>query len=125
MWVTAVPQVRDFCRALGTRDNAAITNRLLQLIGLPPTGKNARFVEMWVSPKDMMRPCPDREVDDNRCEVDAASDVDDYRTGSPTTSPSPTAFPVLPGRGLDTPTTGRRPTTPRTRTSRRVSANSS
>jgi hypothetical protein len=79
MWVTAVPQVRDFCRALGTRDNAAITNRLLQLIGLPPTGKNARFVEMWVSPKDMMRPCPDREVDDNRCEVDAASDVDDYR----------------------------------------------
>ena len=34
---------------------------------------------MWVSPKDMMRPCPDREVDDNRCEVDAASDVDDYR----------------------------------------------
>ena len=79
MWVTAVPQVQDFCRALGTRDNAAITNRLLQLIGLAPTGKNARFVEMWVSPKDMMRPCPDREVDDNRCEVDAASDVDDYR----------------------------------------------
>ena len=34
MWVTAVPQVQDFCRALGTRDNAAITNRLLQLIGL-------------------------------------------------------------------------------------------
>jgi hypothetical protein len=80
MWVTAVPQVREFCRALGTRDNAAITNRLLQLIGLSPTGQNARFVEMWVSPKDMMRPCPDREVDDNRCEVDAASDVDDYRT---------------------------------------------
>ncbi|EWY39805.1 hypothetical protein N825_04685 [Skermanella stibiiresistens SB22] len=80
MWVTAVPQVRDFCRALGTRDVTAISNRLLQLFGLPPTGQNARFVEMWVSPKDMLRPCPDREIDDSRCEVNAASDVDDYRT---------------------------------------------
>ena len=80
MWVTAVPQVQDFCRSLGTRDTVAITSRLLQLFGLPPTGQNARFVEMWVSPKDMLRPCPDREVDDSRCEVDTASDVDDYRT---------------------------------------------
>jgi len=79
MWVTAVPEVQEFCSGLGTRDTTAISARLLQLIGLPPGGQNARFVEIWVSPKDMLRPCPDREVDDSRCEVEAVSGDDDYK----------------------------------------------
>jgi hypothetical protein len=78
-WVTAVPQVRDFCRALG-KDVDATTNRLKQLLGLSPDWQYHRFVEFLVSPKDLFRPCPDPEIDDSRCELTNANPApDDYR----------------------------------------------
>jgi hypothetical protein len=69
IWVTAVPEVKNFCR-----DNALVgpnlTLRLEQLLGLPPANGKVKFVEFYVSPHDLFRPCPDPEITDSRCELD-------------------------------------------------------
>ncbi len=68
-WVTAVSVVRDFCRALDL-DSPMRTLRLEQLFGLPPgVGKDA-FLEIWVDPTDVFRPCPDPEISDHECQVE-------------------------------------------------------
>ena len=67
-WVTVVPELQKFCAALGQR-GVALDLRLTQLLGLPLGTRKTRMVELWVSPKDMLRPCPDPEIDDERCEV--------------------------------------------------------
>lgn len=68
IWVTAVPELTDFCRGNRVRGSAA-TLRMEQLLGLPPdTGKD-RFVEMWVDPDDLFRPSPDPEVTDHEAEL--------------------------------------------------------
>lgn len=40
-----------------------------QLIGLPPFSEYNFFVEFWVKPSDLFRPCPDAEINDNHCEL--------------------------------------------------------
>ncbi len=66
IWVTASPQLLDRFHSL----NPADTNmRLLQLIGLPPTSVYTHFVEMWVRPQDLKRPCPDPEINDSECNL--------------------------------------------------------
>ncbi|QRK10427.1 hypothetical protein JQX13_10225 [Archangium violaceum] len=68
IWVTAVPQLQELCRTLP--DDAARIARINQFLGLPPATEhdNGRFfVEMWVRPGDMFRPCPDAEIDDTTC----------------------------------------------------------
>lgn len=84
VWVTAVPQVREFCRGLGLDDPAP---RLKQYLGLAADWSYAVFVEMWVPVDQLLRPCPDAEVTDSTCEVaagPAAADApwwaDLYRT---------------------------------------------
>ena len=80
VWVTAVPEVQRFCRALSLQGEA-LTTRLQQYIGLPPTDGSTRFVELWASPDDLARPCPDPEITDAACttgEGSAAADAD-YR----------------------------------------------
>jgi hypothetical protein len=65
-WFTAVPFGRDFCRA---NQGPSLVLRLEQALGLPPgTGKDA-FVEVWVDPGHLFRPCPDPEVTDRECQV--------------------------------------------------------
>ncbi len=68
VWVTAVPKIRQFCRGLD-RDGDALRLRLAQRLGLPPTADYDRFVELWVRPRDLVRPCPDPEVTDRECEL--------------------------------------------------------
>lgn len=68
LWLTAVPEVRDFCHALETPDP---TPRLKQYLGLSPAQPYDVFVELWVSPADLRRPCPDDEIHDHACEVDS------------------------------------------------------
>lgn len=64
IWVTASPQLKERMK----KEKAANPElRLKQLLGLPPNGKYTIFVEFWVKPGDMFRPCPDKEVTDNRC----------------------------------------------------------
>lgn len=68
-FVTTVPEVKNFCSApqnAGTN----LTLRLEQLLGLPPMNGKVKFVELWVNPNDLFRPCPDPEITDGRCELD-------------------------------------------------------
>ena len=65
-WLTAVPFVQEFCRAYSGPD---LKLRLKQNIGLPPTADNDTFVEIWVSPQQFFRPCPDPAITDTACQV--------------------------------------------------------
>lgn len=67
-WFTPVPVVRQFCRELGL-DDAMLVMRLEQLIGLPPDQGYDAFLEVWVDPTDLFRPCPDPEISDHECQV--------------------------------------------------------
>jgi hypothetical protein len=67
VWVTAAPAVRRFCRSLD-RTGRALDLRLAQRLGLPPDADYTQFVELWVRPADLVRPCPDPEVSDRECE---------------------------------------------------------
>ena len=67
VWVTLVPELRRFCSALGLRSPDRRTLRLEQLLGLPPGDGKDRFVELWVEPGDLFRPCPDPEINDHEC----------------------------------------------------------
>lgn len=65
-WVTVAPEVSNFCKSLGLKDER-LTARLEQLLGLPPEGNKAYFIEFWVNPDDLFRPCPDSEINDQEC----------------------------------------------------------
>jgi hypothetical protein len=68
VWVTAVPALKQFCRGSDrTGDRRRL--RLAQRLGLPPDADYDRFVELWVRPQDLVRPCPDPEVTDRECEL--------------------------------------------------------
>ena len=69
VWVTAAPELQNFCKSC-CRDNASLTLRLEQLLGVPPNSSKTRMVEMWVSPSDLFRPSPDPEISDREAEID-------------------------------------------------------
>jgi hypothetical protein len=67
VFVTSAPQVQELCKTVATDK---LVPRINEYLGLPPPTEsdNARFfVEMWVKPADMFRPCPDSEIDDTTC----------------------------------------------------------
>lgn len=68
VWVTPVPQVQSMCRSLGLSGDGLVA-RLGGYLGLPPGTVKTRMVELWVDPADVFRPCPDAEVDDDRCDL--------------------------------------------------------
>ena len=79
-WVTVVPELKNFF-ATGAPEPL----RMAQLLGLPPEGAVAGnpkeykyLLEMWVSPKDLFRPCPDTEISDTVCEIGVPADA--FRT---------------------------------------------
>ena len=66
LWVTTAPELRERFKLESPKD----TNlRLLQLLGLPPTSTYSYFVEFWVRPQDLFRPCPDSEITDGSCDL--------------------------------------------------------
>lgn len=72
VWVVPGHGVRERCRRIETSE-AELRLRLEQMLGLPPgSGSGRRFVELWVRPADLFRPCPDPAIDQVRCtpEVD-------------------------------------------------------
>lgn len=69
VWVTAVPELQNAV-SKWTLSDEMLTLRLEQLLGLPPDQGKTHFVEMWVNPADVFRPCPDAEIDDTRCDLD-------------------------------------------------------
>ena len=66
IWVTTAPELAERMKKEKTID---INRRLVQLLGLPPNATYSYFVEFWVRPADLFRPCPDKEVSDKRCEI--------------------------------------------------------
>lgn len=76
-WVTVAPEIRNFFGV--TRPEPL---RIAQLLGLPPEyavvgdPKEAKYMlEMWVSPSDLFRPCPDAEISDTVCETSFPLDM--------------------------------------------------
>lgn len=81
IWATAVPTIRsmlqrevyklaaDSLQAIPTQREMQIdvVTRTRQYLGLKPDSSYKYFVEFWVSPKSLIRPCEDHEVTDNRC----------------------------------------------------------
>lgn len=73
LWVTTAPELKNRFRAESVKD----TNlRLIQLLGLPPGSKYSYFVEIWVRPQDLFRPCPDKEITDGKCDLCFPSGTD-------------------------------------------------
>jgi hypothetical protein len=67
VFVTSAPQVQELCKTVAADQ---LVPRVNEYLGLPPpteSDNNRYFVEMWVKPADMFRPCPDAEIDDTTC----------------------------------------------------------
>jgi hypothetical protein len=66
IWITTAPELKHRMH----QEKAKNTDRrLIQLLGLPPNSVYSYFVEFWVKPSDLFRPCPDREITDSKCET--------------------------------------------------------
>ncbi|MCB0431009.1 MAG: hypothetical protein H6585_08925 [Flavobacteriales bacterium] len=72
IWVTTVPELSERMQKEHASDP---DRRLKQLLGLPPNATYSYFVEFWVKPEDLFRPCPDPEVNDSVCETCFPKDV--------------------------------------------------
>lgn len=75
LWVTLVPQVQEFCRNYAAMQGEDLIRqdlelRLKQYLGLNPEWIYDLFVELWVHPEDLFRPCVDPETDDTVCKLD-------------------------------------------------------
>lgn len=76
-WVTVVPEIKTF---FGVTVPQPL--RIAQLLGLPSeyavqgSPSEAKYMlEMWVSPQDLFRPCPDTEISDTVCETSFPTDA--------------------------------------------------
>ena len=66
IWVTTAPELKNRIKKDSPKD---VNLRLIQLLGLPPTAQYSYFVEFWVRPVDLFRPCPDKEITDGKCDL--------------------------------------------------------
>jgi len=69
LWVTAAPQVKAFCQAYEHDTDEELSIRLKQYLGLAPNKQYDVFVELWVSPEQLFRPCIDPDINDSQCDV--------------------------------------------------------
>ncbi|MDX1939179.1 MAG: hypothetical protein SFU99_01425 [Saprospiraceae bacterium] len=67
IWVTAAPQLQALCKDKKFGRKEGLDLRLKQFFGMPPNTEKKYFVEFWVRPQDLYRPCPDNEVNDKSC----------------------------------------------------------
>lgn len=66
IWITTAPELK---KRMEAEKATNISYRLKQLLGLPPTGTYDYFIEFWVKPSDLFRPCPDKEINDSQCDL--------------------------------------------------------
>jgi len=66
IWITTAPELKQ---RMQHEKEKNIDRRLIQLLGLPPNSVYSYFVEFWVKPSDLFRPCPDKEITDSKCET--------------------------------------------------------
>lgn len=74
IWVTVAPQVKEFCQQYLKNHPQATEEelklRLKQYLGLDPDWNYDVFVEMWVSPQDIFRPCTNPDITKRQCPID-------------------------------------------------------
>lgn len=75
IWVTLAPQLQDICREKNFGGAVGYETRLRQILGLTPDSNYTSFVEFWVKPRDLFRPCPDPEIMDAQCDLDFPAGV--------------------------------------------------
>ena len=69
--MTIVPQVQRFCqRYVQQHRRGDVTLRLKQYLGLNADWTYDVFVEVWVDPGDLFRPCVDPETNDSSCDLE-------------------------------------------------------
>ena len=73
IWVTTSPELLN---RMNKEKYTDADTRLKQLLGLPPNSVYSYFVEFWVKPSDLFRPCPDKEIDDNSCSLCFPAEAD-------------------------------------------------
>lgn len=79
IWVTAAPQVKAFCQTYlknhptATEDDLKL--RLKQYLGLNADWNYDRFVELWVKPQDLFRPCVDPDITRRQCKLNFEGDI--------------------------------------------------
>jgi len=74
-WVTAAPQLQAFCQDfVKNNPHGDLNQRLKQYLGLNPDWHYEVFIELWVDPADVFRPCVDPEIDDGSCQLKFAED---------------------------------------------------
>jgi len=73
IWVTTAPELAQRMKKEKTNNTDL---RIKQLLGLPPTSTYSYFVEFWVKPEDLFRPCPDKEITDQNCALCFPQDAD-------------------------------------------------
>ena len=73
IWVTVAPQLQDFCQkylqANPQATSEELATRIKQYLGLAPDRSYDIFVEMWVHPDDLIRPCVDHQPNDDQCQL--------------------------------------------------------
>lgn len=72
VFISLSPQLKDM--ELGRLSDKKLKLRLQQLLGLPPTANYSYFLELWVAPEDMFRPCFDPSVTNSACEFTASGE---------------------------------------------------
>lgn len=79
VWVTAAPVLKNRCRDFYKTETDP-NMRLRQLLGLQPFSVETFFLEVWVKPVDLFRPCPDNGTADTSCGLNLPDSVtDEYR----------------------------------------------
>lgn len=75
MWITAVPELKKFLQNhVRSGSKVSLSDRTKQFLGLPFGGQRRYFVEMWVRPEDIFRPCINPDILNTQCIPDPDSD---------------------------------------------------
>ena len=72
VWVTLAPQVQNLCGDYMTNTASSkedLELKLKQYLGLNHEWNYDVFVELWVSPEDLFRPCVDPATNDTSCNL--------------------------------------------------------
>jgi len=77
IWVSAAPQLQQLCQSSKFGLKEGVDLRLKQLLGMPPDVDKQYFVEFWVRPQDLFRPCPDPEITDKSCGLAFPKDTEE------------------------------------------------
>lgn len=79
VWVSLAPKIQAFCRNyMQTHQKATkekLDLRLKQHLGLNSDWSYDIFVELWVNPNDVFRPCVDPNPNDTRCDLNFGTTI--------------------------------------------------